>query len=58
MKTNIVLCARCGEDHKDLEMKKLTIPIDIPDTNGNSVGYWAMCPKLNEPILITVIKEV
>ena len=58
MKTNIIGCARCGENHTDLEMKKLTIPIDIPDTNGNEIGYWAMCPNLNEPILIIVIAQV
>ena len=58
MRTNIIGCARCGEDHKDLEMEKLTIPIDIPDTNGNKVEYWSMCPNLNEPILIIVISQV
>jgi hypothetical protein len=58
MKTNIVGCARCGENHKDLEIKKLTVPIDISNTNGNKIGYWAMCPKLNEPILLIVLEDV
>ena len=58
MKTNIISCARCGENHDNLEMKKLTNSITIPNTNGNEIGYWAMCPKLNEPILIMVIEEV
>jgi len=58
MKTNIIGCARCGEDHKELEMKELTNPIDIVGINGNEIGYWAMCPTLGEPILVMVLKDV
>lgn len=55
MKTNIRGCARCGQDHMELEMKKLTNPITVSDTI--EFGYWVMCPKLDEPILIQVFKE-
>ena len=52
MKTNIYKCERCGEDHKDLPIKKLTNSIEIANMNGYKLDHWAMCPNLNEPILI------
>jgi hypothetical protein len=57
MKTTIIHCARCGENHEHLEIKKLTIPIELPDSNGHNINYWAMCPTLNEPIMVEVIEE-
>ena len=43
-------CARCGEDHPVTyrKFKKSNVP-----------GYhmWAMCPVLDEPIMITIIKD-
>lgn len=58
MKTNIISCARCGENHENLEISKLTNPIEIDGVNGHKINYWAVCPKLNEPIIIMVIEEV
>jgi hypothetical protein len=49
MKTDIKTCARCGKDH-EVEMKQFTNP-------GNYT-HWAMCPELQEPILIIVIEDV
>lgn len=58
MKITIKNCIRCGEDHKDLEAKKLTNPMEIPNSNGYKISHWAMCPKLNEPIMVEVIEKV
>lgn len=41
-------CARCGEDHGISYRRFKKNPVE-------SYDYWAMCPTLNEPILIKVI---
>ena len=43
-------CARCGEDHKDLEFHKFTKPIE--DSDGTVWDYWIICPISGEPILM------
>lgn len=62
MKINVNSCARCGEDHKDIEFLKLTNPIIIPieklkETNLIILNYWGMCPKLNEPIIMMIMED-
>lgn len=59
MKITIYKCARCGEDHKDLEMKKFKNPVVITFLKWEEyiIPYWTMCPVVNEPILIDEIKE-
>lgn len=48
-------CARCTQDHQ-LYFKQF---IYHPVTDINSVPYthWAMCPVLNEPVLMRIIDE-
>ncbi len=42
----IAQCARCNQNHIDLEFKKfIKNPID-------DFFYWSICPKLKEPILL------
>jgi len=45
-------CARCGETHPNLEFEKLARAF-ISDTE--TYQYWAMCPKLREPVLLAVL---
>lgn len=49
-------CARClGEGHKALVFHAFTLN-QIEDSNGNFT-HWAMCPVVNEPILMRVTPE-
>lgn len=51
----ILSCARCGHKHTKLEVKQLTNPVlDDDDPDIVIATHWAMCPKLNEPILVYV----
>lgn len=43
-------CARCGEDHAGLEMKKFTRPPE-----WGPYTHWVSCPTTGEPILIRVV---
>jgi hypothetical protein len=43
--TNIVECARCGNDHEKMTFKKLK------NASGKNT-HWAMCPDVDEPILM------
>lgn len=54
MKINIKHCARCEQDHADLEFAAFTKhPIEHSD--GIVSMHWAMCPVLKEPILMQII---
>lgn len=50
---NIEKCARCGEDHNGLELKKLTNPVE----GGEFASYWAPCPINGQPILFRMKDE-
>ena len=44
-------CVRCGQDH-EVEMKKVSgDPID-----DGKYSHYAICPVLNEPIMIEILK--
>lgn len=45
------ICVRCGKVHKNVKIKKFTKPFD-------NYFYFAMCPTLNEPILIGIEQNV
>ena len=48
---HIKKCARCDESHRDVQATEFQgTPVDNYD-------HWAMCPKLNEPVLIRVTSE-
>ena len=49
-KKTITGCARCdGEGHADLEWYEFTRPVKV---EGWKYTHWAMCPTVNEPILM------
>ena len=43
----VAICARCNGVHLNLQFKEFTNPIE-------DYKYWAMCPTLNEPILMGI----
>ncbi len=45
-------CARCGEDHENIEVKELQAPDEFT--------HYCFCPTNGEPILVTIeeLKEV
>lgn len=47
-------CQRCGEDHHNLRLKKFTNPVEL-FTGCVTYTHWAMCPKLDEPIIVDVV---
>lgn len=47
MKIDVKSCQRCGTSHEQLEFKPLHNPAD-------DFHWWAMCPLINEPILLRV----
>lgn len=50
MRTSIINCARCSQDHLDLEFK--------PFTQANpTYSHWALCPTNGEPILMRMIED-
>lgn len=44
---NVYDCSRCGDNHFKLEFKGLTTPIE-------DYQWFAMCPKLNEVLLMKI----
>lgn len=53
MHLDIKSCARCKQDHDNLEFASLTHPIE--DDDGTIWNYWAPCPTNGEPILMKVV---
>ena len=55
----LIYCARCHEDHSNLEFAKLHHPIEPPeDYNGDLYTHWAPCPITGEPILLTTGEDL
>ena len=50
MKVNVKKCARCAEDHDELEFKELINAAD-------EWNWWAMCPSFTQPILMKVMMQ-
>lgn len=56
-------CARCdGDGHEDLEFRPFTQSVDIDLALGRGSSrakftHWAMCPTLNEPILMAILNN-
>jgi hypothetical protein len=49
-RTTITGCARCGQEHKNILVKRLTHPI-------GEYKWFAICPDNNEPILVKIIRK-
>ena len=43
-------CARCGQDHEDIEYESFTHP--IVDSDRTEWTHFAKCPTNGQPILI------
>ena len=50
MKITINRCARCGEDHKDVDAIPFKGRPVIAD--GKEYSYWLLCPRTGEPIFV------
>lgn len=55
MKINIGKCARCEQDHRDVEIDFFLRP--IMDDEKCIANAWTMCPTVNQPIVILVTNE-
>ena len=49
--TDIYNCARCGQDHKQMEFKPLVSPVRHHITEQVESTHWAMCPNSLQPVL-------
>lgn len=47
----ILRCQRCGENHRNVEAKRLTRPIGL--IQGGTYEFWALCPISGDPIIIS-----
>jgi len=53
--TTIEGCARCGEDHADLQFKRFDRPILDTRDDGTIFAvwdYWTLCPTSGDPVLL------
>ena len=48
IRSSVVNCARCGDDHTSLPFKRLKKPQD-------EWTYWSTCPTTDEPIMLAVL---
>lgn len=53
--TTVRHCARCDQDHENLEFKRFVRPIE--DEDGTLWNYWSLCPNTGDPILLRVEQE-
>jgi len=54
MKVNVRHCARCEQDHDDVEFKEFSLHPIWDGEDEESWTHWAMCPTLNEPIILHI----
>lgn len=50
---DLIGCARCGEDHKEITYTRLTRPLEIGSTLVFS--HWAPCPVNGEPVMLSIV---
>jgi hypothetical protein len=48
-------CARCGEDHEEVQFEPFTR--FVPDPDGDYT-QWALCPTTGEPILLRFVDNL
>lgn len=49
-------CARCGDDHDDVEPKLMAQPFAPPEADGLAWTHWAPCPTNGDPILFMITR--
>lgn len=52
VKIGVMSCARCGQDHDELEFKPCKRG-PIPTATGLAT-HWATCPETGDPILMRI----
>lgn len=59
--SSIADCARCGNEHLDLEFAELVRPIELAQRAGGGyaikITHWAPCPMTGEPVLMRFSPE-
>jgi hypothetical protein len=45
-------CARCGENHYDVEARVMAQPFAPPEAGGVAWTHWLPCPTNGDPILV------
>ncbi len=55
IEARITNCPRCEGNHRPRLFKKFQRPV----SSGiiDLCGYWTMCPKTQEPVLLTILGE-
>lgn len=53
---NIIRCSRCGENHNDVEPRKLARQMDPPDCPVIWT-HWLPCPTNGDQIMIAINNE-
>lgn len=56
--TKVEGCSRCGLDHDAVEAGKLTRPHAPPEAAPTAWTHWFLCPRLLEPVLVSLIGDV
>lgn len=51
-KSNVGHCARCGQDHDEVEWFKFDRAIDDHEDGGGEWTHWGICPNSGDPILM------
>lgn len=54
MNIDIRYCARCEQDHKQLKFTEFSSHPIEDEESGIIWTHWALCPVLNEPILLHI----
>lgn len=54
---NFSNCARCGNEHKQLEVDKLESPHRDSAPGATTYTHWAMCPETDQPVLVAVVGD-
>lgn len=59
--TTIAACARCGNEHEDLEFVELARPIELQARGDGTfvlvITHWTQCPVTKEPVLMRFTGE-
>lgn len=54
MKTTVIRCARCGQDHEGIEPRKLARAFAPPEAAPMVWSHWAPCPTNGDPIMFVI----
>lgn len=52
MRIPVLRCARCGQDHAEVEFDEFERPVVV---NGQVLEFYGLCPTTHQPILMQVV---